>query len=57
MQQPDKFVAIKDLYLFCHQLTFRFLYVQPYFADRLPEDERQPFRDLPTQIRENESIR
>lgn len=37
---------MKDLYLFCRQVMFWFLYGQPSITANIPEDERQPFNDL-----------
>ncbi|XP_072006797.1 uncharacterized protein [Engystomops pustulosus] len=54
MQKLDKFIFVKDLYMFCRQLTFKILYQQPTLADGLTETERQVFMDLLDLLKENE---
>ncbi|CAJ0933917.1 unnamed protein product [Ranitomeya imitator] len=50
----NKFILVKDLYLFCRQLTFKLLYHQPSVLDTFSDNERQVFRDLLELLQENE---
>lgn len=51
----DKFEFIKDVYLFCRQLTFKLLYDKPSLADELPQTDRQVFEDLMLLLEEAET--
>ncbi|XP_077148976.1 uncharacterized protein LOC143809888 [Ranitomeya variabilis] len=54
MNVLDKFTLVKDVYLFCRQLTYKLLYHHPSSLDLLPNDERQVLRDLMDLLHENE---
>ncbi|XP_069615772.1 uncharacterized protein [Ranitomeya imitator] len=54
MSTLDKFVLVKDVYLFCRQVTFKLLYHQPTLIDSFPDNEKQVFLDLLDLLQENE---
>ncbi|XP_073427280.1 uncharacterized protein [Dendrobates tinctorius] len=55
MNTLDKFTLVKDVYLFCRQLTFKLLYHHPSPVDNFPNVDRQVLRDLMDLLQENEN--
>ncbi|CAJ0933919.1 unnamed protein product [Ranitomeya imitator] len=50
----NKFILVKDLYLFCRQLTLSSSTTNHLFLDTFSDNERQVFRDLLELLQENE---